>query len=229
MNSWLTNKVDSWLDKEMSNGVPSNTRAIDKHLDKFFYEDEVYVLHEETSETVHSDIFVIKPEESEGRDYYILLTSGMSALPMDTHEGYRDCRYGELMMLLPNDWNMNHQDFENEENWWPMRLLIGMTKYPHEENTWLGHGHTYGNQDEKSFSTNARFSAAILVESITVPESFLKIKRNFGRDIYVYSVIPIYQEELEYKLLNGTDALLNKFQENDIEEIIRIDRINTCK
>ena len=229
MRTSFRRQIDRLLDRESSNGVPSNTEPIDKHLERFFNDDETYVIHERTSETVHTDIFVVRPNEPEGRDYYILLTSGMSALPMNIHENHHDYRYGELMMLLPIDWNMKYEEFDNENNWWPMRLLIGMTKYPHQENTWLGYGHTYALGDQESYAPNTKFNAAILLDSITVPRSFLKVKRRFNRDIYIHVVIPIYPEELEYKLEYGSEALIEKFDENEIEEIVNIKRVNTCK
>lgn len=229
MKSWFLSRIDKLLDRESSNGVPSNIWPIDKHLEKFFNDNETYVIHEKTSETIHSDIFVIEPNESIGRNYFILLTSGMSALPMNTHNDYQNFRYGELMMLLPMDWNMNYEGFDDENNWWPMRLLIGMSKYPHEENTWLGYGHTYGNLDGESFSKNVEFNSVILLDSISVPKSFLKIKRSFYRNIYIHSVIPIYQEELDFKLKYGSDALIERFDKNKIEEVININRVNTCK
>lgn len=77
-------------------------------------------------------------------------------------------------------------------------------------------------------STNIGLSAVILLDSITVPDSFLRIKRRFGRDIVVHAVIPIYEEELAYKLTNGTDALLKKFDAHGIDEVVNIFRVNTC-
>ena len=229
MGDWLRRQIDRLLDNESANGVPSSTKIIDHHLEKFFLDEEVYVLHERTSETVHSDIFVINPSETADRNYYILLTSGMSALPMNTPADYNEFRYGELMMLLPSSWNMSHESFDDEDNWWPIRLLIEMTKYPHEEDTWLGYGHTFARQNEGIFSTGTGFSAAVLLESVTVPEPFLKIRRMFNRHIHILSVIPIYPEELAYKLAHGTNALLERFEEHGIEEVVDNERINTCK
>lgn len=208
--------------------IPDNVREIDSHVGRFADDDEVFVIHEKESETVHTDIFVIKPNPGKNRDFYILLTSGMSALPMHTGKKFFKYRYAELVMLLPGNWDMEYENFNNEGNWWPFRLLTDLTKYPHQANTWLGYGHTFARVEMDAFSPSSGFTAAILLHSTVLPDTFMQIKRFFKSDIYIYSVIPLYTEELEYKMAHGVDALLEKFDEFSIKEIVDINRVNTC-
>jgi len=63
------------------NDLPNSVEIIDEHLDKFFDSEEVLVLHEKESEVIHSDIYIVKAAED--RNYNLLLTCGMSALPMN--------------------------------------------------------------------------------------------------------------------------------------------------
>jgi hypothetical protein len=72
------------------------------------------------------------------------------------------------------------------------------------------------------------FVGVILIPSVTLPEDFLSIKSN-DKTINIYSMIPLYQEEMDYKLKYGTDGLLSKFDKFGIREIIDINRPNTCK
>jgi len=42
-------------------------------------------------------------------------------------------------------------------------------------------------------------------------------------------MIPVYKEEMDYKLEEGTDALLDLFDEYGISELVDIDRPNVCR
>ena len=96
-------------------------------------------------------------------------------------------------------------------------------------NTWLGEGHTvtHGNPPEPMADKNS-FVGVILLPSVTLPEDFLTIRTN-NKTINIYSMIPLYQEEMDYKLKYGLEGLLNKFDTYGIKEIIDINRTNTCK
>lgn len=207
--------------------APDNVDVIDDHLEKFFSDKEIVVMHEIMSETVHSDVFIIKPNKRAGRNYYILFTCGLSALPMNTPEGYEEYQYAEIVMLLPSSWKMKDKDLEDPNNWWPFRLLKELTKYPHEENTWLGFGHTFSWGLEEYFSDNNQFVGVVLVDSINLPEELLSIQTT-KHTIHIYSAIPLYKEELEFKLEHGVTKLLEKFDAIEVDEIVDINRANIC-
>lgn len=211
----------------MPEQIPDNVAVIDAHLDDFFKAEETFVLHEIESETVHSDIFIIQPNPAEGRNYYTLLSCGLSALPMHPIKGYQAYRYAELVLLLPPDWVMEYDRFEDENHWWPFRIMKEMTKYPHQEKTWLGYGHTYSYSGEEHFSDNNRFVGVILLESTILPKDFLQIKKG-KKVIHIWSLIPLYKEELEFRSKYGTDQLLERLKLHHISEIVDINRINVC-
>jgi len=203
--------------------IPNSFELIDNHLSEFFDEDEILVMHEKESEVVHSDIYIIKPNED--RDYYIMISSGMSALPMHVPFDSPHLAFAEVMILLPSDWNINYNDFANENNYWPIRLLKQLSKYPHLNNTWLGWGHTIPLNDQHIVNHN--FHSVLLLDSITFSEDFTTIE-NEEKNICVYSVIPLYKEELDYVLQEGVSKLMEKFVLFNTEEIVNIHRINAC-
>lgn len=205
------------------NDIPNSVEIIDEHLEKFFDSDEILVLHEIESEIIHSDIYIIKP--SEDRNYNLLLTCGMSALPMKVPPELDHLKFAEITILLPKNWNLNYDDFADENNYWPIRALKQLSKYPHLNDTWLGYGHTVPLGD--TLNANHNFVSIILLESISLSEDFTYIETN-EKEIYFYAAIPIYKEELEYKLKHGTDKLLEIFEQYDIDEIIDINRKNVC-
>ncbi|MFB6363421.1 suppressor of fused domain protein [Paenibacillus elgii] len=42
-------------------------------------------------------------------------------------------------------------------------------------------------------------------------------------------MVPLYSEEMDFKLMHGSDPLLDKLDEYGINEIIDLNRRNTCK
>lgn len=207
-----------------SNDIPNSVEIIDEHLDSFFDSEEIQVLHENESEIIHCDIFIVKPAED--RNYNLLLSCGMSALPMKVPKELDHLKFAEITMLLPTNWKLAYEDFADENNYWPIRALKQLSKYPHLNDTWFGYGHTIPLDDTNKVNHN--FDSIILLESITLSEEFIYIETD-EKDIFFYSAIPIYKEELEYKLEHGTDKLLELFQQCDIDEVVDINRKNVCK
>lgn len=207
-------------------GDTNTINLIDEHVSKFFGDSEITVFHEIVSDLIHLDVFFIKANEN--RNYHILMTCGMSSLPMNVPEGLEELAYAEIVVLLPETWSLEDSDFEDENVYWPIRKLKELARFPHQYDTWLGFGHTItnGNPAEK-MSENCDFTGSILLMSINLPEDFVSIQTE-DKNIFVYSMIPLYEEEMDYKLRKGTDKLLKKFYKNGVTEVIDINRINTC-
>ena len=222
-----TNNLIAQLKKEMKNNIPNSVEIIDSHLDDFFPNDEnILVFDEIESHIIHRDIYFIKADDN--RPYHILLSSGMSALPMNVPEDYNEPFFAELMILLPKDWNLEYESFNDEKNYWPIRLMKEMMMLPHKNNTWLGFGHTFGFEEGDEFAEGIGFNSIMLVYSMELSDNFTNINYE-NKSIQVYSMIPLYKEELEFKKINGANALLEKFDEFNIEEIVKIGRKNVCK
>ena len=207
-------------------GDTNTVDIIDEHISKFFGDSEITVFHELISDLIHVDVFVIKANED--RNYHILMTCGMSSLSMSVPEGLEGLAYAEIVILLPETWSLDHSDFEDENVYWPIRQLKVLARFPHLYKTWLGFGHTIANGNPaERMSENCNFKGSLIIPSINLPEDFMIIETN-DKKINVYSMIPIYAEEMDFKLRKGTDKLLKKFFTNGVSEVIDINRINTC-
>src|SRR5215471_13595300 len=114
---------------------------IDKHIETHIGKIST-VLHEIASDLVHIDVHQVNPTQE--RPYYTLITSGMSDLPMTVPESAHDFRYAELMLCLPSDWRLDHDDLKQGGDlyYWPIRWLKICARFPHEYKTWFGWGHT---------------------------------------------------------------------------------------
>jgi hypothetical protein len=129
-------------------------------------------------------------------------------------------------MLLPPNWVMEQEKFNDENYWWPFRALKELSKYPHENKTWLGYGHTFSSEDE--YSPNCKFCGLILLNSISFSDEFMSIETP-EKNVRIFSAIPLYKEEIDFKIKHGSAALMEKFEEYGIEEIVDINRPNVCK
>ena len=182
-------------------------RAIESHIQQYFGKFE-NVLHELVSTDIHVDICVVPP--SAERDYYTLVTMGMGAHRMNVPEELAEYKLerAELAIALPKDWKIKKENFEDEKWYWPIRLLKTLARLPIASDTWLGFGHTMDH--EENFAENTKLCAAILAGSQgTEDGSEVCILPN-GEEVNFYQVIPLYRDELEYKLSNDADALLDK-------------------
>ena len=182
-------------------------RAIESHIQQYFGKFE-NVLHELVSTDIHVDICVVPP--SAERDYYTLVTMGMGAHRMNVPEELAEYKLerAELAIALSKDWKIKKETFEDEKCYWPIRLLKILARLPIASDTWLGFGHTMDH--EENFAENTKLCAAILAGSQgTEDGSEVCILPN-GEEVNFYQVIPLYRDELEYKLSNDADALLDK-------------------
>ena len=186
------------------------------------------VFHEIISDTVHIDVHHVEPTES--RPFNTLITSGMSDLPMKIPEGATVPRFTELMITLPRHWKIDQESFRDENWYWPVRLLKTLARFPHKYESWLGWGHTMPNGDPAlAYSENTKLCGMIILPSVIVPDDFYHLEINTEKKISFFSVVPLYEEEMNLKLRNGTDALLDKFDKYDINDIVDISRKNVAK
>lgn len=178
------------------------------------------VFHEIFSTDIHVDICIIPPTKE--RDYYTLVTMGMGAHKMNVPEELEELKLerAELVVRLPSDWKIHEQD---EKWYWPIRLLKSLARLPIECDTWLGWGHTVDN--EEPYAENTRLCGAMLVDALTGGEEKICVLPN-GEDVNFYQVIPLYREEMEYKMENNAEALLQKMAEAHFHVVVEPDRPN---
>lgn len=199
--------------------------AIEQHVERHAG-GRLQVFHELVSDIVHLDLLVVPPHVE--RDYWTVVTSGMSALPMPTPPGREDCQFSELMLCLPASWRIQTEDFADEQNWWPLRLLKDLARLPHEFDFWLWAGHTVPNEDPPvPYDVGTSFCGAMIARPILFGKEFQTLQLS-DRTIAFHSVLPLYQSEMDLKVQQGLDALFDAFEANSptISELFDPDRPN---
>lgn len=198
--------------------------AVEEHIEKCFGPVET-VLHELVSPDIHVDIYVVAP--SEDRNYYTLLTMGMGAHRMNVPKELAEYKLerAELAVALPADWKLNQESIQDERWYWPIRLLKALARLPIVNDTWLAWGHTMDNT--RPFAENTELCAFILAGAQSPVEGCQVCTLPDGDEINFYQVLPLYRNELEYKLQHDADALLDRMA--DISFVVRTDRRNIIR
>jgi hypothetical protein len=213
-------------DFEPALGDESNIEAIADHIEKHIGPvDKVF--HELISDLVHIDIHIVAPTKE--RNFYTLVTSGMSDKAMNAPDA--QWQFAELMMCLPSGWPLEQNALDNEDNYWPIRWLKMMARLPHEYETWLGFGHTVPNGDPPApFAANTEFCCMlVLPPPIYTPKEFHRLETENGKIINFYALIPLYKEEMNLKMRQGTEALFDGFDKHGVSEVVNLSRNNIAR
>ncbi|MDR1374400.1 MAG: suppressor of fused domain protein [Treponema sp.] len=194
--------------------------ALESHIEKYFgaYRN---VFHEIESPDIHVDIAVVEPTPQ--RNYYTLVTMGMGARKMKAPPEMEDMDRAEVMICLPPDWNLD--DMEDERWYWPIRWLKILARLPINEDTWLGWGHTIPNGEP--FADNTKLCTILLLNPGAFGEKSAYCEISNGERINFYQMIPLYEEETQFKIKNNVQILLN-FLDRDALEYVQIGRENIC-
>ena len=203
---------DGEMPEDEEAGVPEvyteeEMEAVEGHIQQYFGKVE-NVFHELVSPDIHVDICMVPPTEE--RDYCTLVTMGMGAHRMNVPEELVEYKLerAELAIALPADWKLDQESMKDEKWYWPIRLLKSLARLPIASDTWLGFGHTMDNKE--NFAENTKLCAAILTGPQSTEEGGEVCTLPGGEEVNFYQVIPLYEDELDYKLEHDADALLNK-------------------
>ncbi len=228
--------VYRYEDKQQEGWRPPQTHGeyaeeISRYFEALFPGRESFVYHELISDLVHIDVNIMRPTED--KQYYVMYTTGMSDLPMSLPEEVSekdDLRFGELFMFLPASWNPGNtgqldSDIPDSE-YWPIRLIKYLARFPHEYETWLGWGHTIPNGPNYSpLCEGTEMGGVVLVQLGGDMEA---MEAEDGSRINFFMVVPAYREEIEYKLEHGMNALDERFSEGNLPVVLDIHRPNYC-
>ena len=206
---------------------PARTRLISEHIEEHIGPID-FVFHERVSEYVHIDVHRVPPQKH--RPFYTLVTSGMSEQAMNVPDGAESLRRTELMLCLPPNWRLSMEDFRDERNYWPIRLLKVLARLPHEFRTWLGLSHSVPNgEPPRHYAPNTKFCCSVVVPPLTCSDPFRTLTINDEQIIHFYAVLPLYREEMDCKLREGMSVLIDRLDQCRVTELVNIHRKNSCR
>lgn len=182
------------------------------------------VFHELISDVVHIDVHFIRATEE--RPYHVLFTTGMGDLPMHTPEDADDIESrAELMLALPPEWKLDHEDWEDERWYWPIRELKMLARLPHQHETWLGVGHTVSNGDPaEPYADGVPFCCAMIAPPLLLPQDAHVITLRNGEHLRMLAVVWLHPGEVVLKLNKGAKTLLDRLNALEAWEIVDLKR-----
>jgi hypothetical protein len=184
---------------------------------------EATVFHELLSDTIHLDVLVFAATDE--RPFHVLVTQGMSALAMTVPEGAEEHRFAELMVALPREWLIDGNESDEERWYWPMRTLKFVARLPHLHDTWIGLGHTIPNgHPAEPYTDGTKLCCVIAGPPMRFGDELWKCETSPGKTVRLYALLPLYEDEMNFKLEHGSSALFEKLDERQVDELFDIQR-----
>ena len=186
-------------------------KELDEFIGKEFGRFE-NVFHEIASPDIHLDVCICEPKD---KPYIALVTMGAGAFSMPIPEQWKkyDIDRAEYVIYIPKNWNWNSSAMED---YWPIKVLKDTARLPIACDTWLSFGHTaQGDEEGSAYAPNTRLNSVVL-DFVENKNGAVRMKLSSGKTINFYIVIPLYPEELAFKMQSDAEALFKKFEEQDI-------------
>lgn len=150
----------------------------------------------------------------------IVMTNGLSNYKMPVPEKFAERAYNELYFCLPSYWDMN----ENSTSSWTYNWIQKLAKHAVNKNTWFGPGHTIPNGNPpQALSNTMKQNHFILLEPLLLNEVLKPIsisENEHAKTIYFLGIVPIFNDELDYKMGKGTYKFLQKFTAPGTSELL---------
>ncbi len=131
----------------------------------------------------------------------------------------------EIAAYFPVGKNLD-EDTEMYE--WISRIMIQFAEMIQFDNSWLGVGHTvsYGARLDDA----VEYDGVVFAPSVPPVKDTEKCMLPCGEEVEFLQIIPLYEEEILYKISNGYVDLFKRLDENlgGETDVIRNERVNVC-
>ena len=148
----------------------------------------------------------------------VIMTSTLSEYKMPVTEKWLGREFNEIYFALPAYWELD--DRKNESLTSVYNWIYRLERFVLDKNTWFGPGHSIpcGNPAEPISmllkQTQFLFMNPILLEDLFQPF-------NLGdKKVHLLATIPVFSDELEYKMTKGTHKFLRRFVHKNYDERI---------
>lgn len=153
----------------------------------------------------------IHPPGHGERDFYTLVTRGMSDVPMVVPEDVgQERRRAEIIAYV------------DQPGPSLIRLLRTIARLPHENEAWLGHGHTVPNGDPPaSLFPGSALDTVLILDPIVAPERHTSQNVEVGGDpLNLLWLFPLTADEARLKVESGLNELLAVFNQKQISFVL---------
>jgi len=146
----------------------------------------------------------------------VLSTIGLSLYEMPVHEKHKGEEHCELYFQLPSYWNLKAT--ENPNFNWVFYWLNRLKHFVIEHHTWFAHGHTMPcGKDKKPLSETMQQNAFLLTRPIELHMDLAPFQVEETL-VHFLAILPLYSDELDYKMAKGTVKMMEKFKHVQVTE-----------
>lgn len=146
----------------------------------------------------------------------VLVTNGLRNYEMPVPEKMKGREFNELYFCLPSYWEW--EDRQNPNTNWVFPWIQRLAKYVVENKTWFGHGHTMPcGKEMQSLSDTMKQNHFFLSDPMILKDELAPIEVD-GKMVHFLGIIPIFEDEMDYKQGKGTFKFLQKLANAGITE-----------
>lgn len=146
----------------------------------------------------------------------LLMTNGLSDYKMSVPEIMAGHEFNELYFCLPSYWDIH--DSENTQMNWVYHWIQRLSKYVQEKHSWFGHGHTMPcGKEMKSLSHTMKENHFFLSNPMLLENELVPTEIN-NKTVRFLSIIPIFEDEMDYKQGKGTFKFIQKLRNQGVSE-----------
>ena len=154
----------------------------------------------------------------------VIMTSDLSEYKMPVTEKWKGREFNEIFFALPAYW-----DLEDKENATLTALFDWIFRLQHfvvSKETWFGPGHSIpcGNPSE-SISALLKQDNFLLLNPMFLEDIFQPLSLGGGKIVHLLAIVPVFSDELEYKMVKGTHKFVRRFYQKKFDE--RIDEFRS--
>jgi hypothetical protein len=148
----------------------------------------------------------------------IIMTSSLSEYTMPVTDKWKGREYNELFFALPAYWDLNDKD--NATLTALFDWIYRLENFVISKNTWFGPGHSIpcGNPSE-AISPILKQDNFMLLDPMFLESLFQPLKVN-GKQVHLLAIVPVFSDELEYKMTKGTHKFIRRFYQKKFDERI---------
>jgi hypothetical protein len=111
---------------------------------------------------------------------------------------------------------------KDERWWWPLRLLKQTARYPHENETWLGFGHSVpGSTSGVPFAANTQMTDIVILEPRTISEEAATFYDDGRGEVSIWALFPVHPSEKEFKHRRSAQELQQLFDSDRVTELVQ--------
>ncbi|MHA2326192.1 MAG: suppressor of fused domain protein [Promethearchaeota archaeon] len=205
--------------------LKNDNELVLNHIEKYIGKIEKSI-HDQKFERAPLSIHIIPKVHNQ--DYSALVTSGLSYSPMYTPNSMEFFKHSELVIKLPLDWPLPLDTIKDDEFLWPIAELLSLMKYTHSNQQWFSDMHTFGNGNPPlPFAKNTGLCGFLFMfPLLSFPPEFCELKIDEFKSVIFLQLVPLYKEEMDFAITEGSEVLLEKIEKKDIPEYVDIHRTN---